>query len=81
MAHEAGKNSHIRAVLGNDIAVKAFRESTLPFPDGTVIAGLAYVYKSSPGIDAVFPADQGTSCSAVTSYSDSIDRIIQWRQQ
>jgi hypothetical protein len=58
VAHEAGKNNDIRAVLGNDIAMKAFREGIRPFPDGTVIARLAYVYKSSPENDAVFPAPQ-----------------------
>ena len=56
MAREAGKNNGIRADLGNDIVVKAFRDGTLPFPDETMIARLTYLYKSSPEIDAVFPA-------------------------
>jgi hypothetical protein len=43
VAHEAGKNNDIRAVLGNDVALKAFREGTRPFPDGAIIARLAYV--------------------------------------
>jgi hypothetical protein len=30
----------VRAQLGNDIAIKAFREGKLPFPDGTIIAAL-----------------------------------------
>jgi hypothetical protein len=32
----------MRAKLGNDIAVRAFREGTMPFPDGTIIARLAW---------------------------------------
>ncbi|HXW18575.1 MAG TPA: cytochrome P460 family protein [Candidatus Acidoferrales bacterium] len=32
----------IRAKLGNDIAIKAFREGTIPYPDGTIIARLAW---------------------------------------
>src|SRR5262249_22255484 len=28
--------------LGNDVAIKAFRDGTLPFPDGAMIARLAY---------------------------------------
>lgn len=32
----------MRAKLGNDIAMKAFRAGTLPFPDGTIIARLAW---------------------------------------
>jgi Cytochrome P460 len=35
-----GKLKQLRAQLGNHIAIKAFREGTLPFPDGTIIAAL-----------------------------------------
>ncbi len=30
----------LRAQLGNDVAIKAFRDGTLPFPDGAMIAAL-----------------------------------------
>jgi cytochrome P460 len=36
----AGKTDQLRAQLGNDIAVKAFKEGKLPFPDGTIIAAI-----------------------------------------
>jgi Cytochrome P460 len=42
VAHEAGNLNDIRAILGNDVAVKAYREEKLPFPDGTIIARLAW---------------------------------------
>lgn len=58
VAHEAGKNNDLRAVLGNEIALKAFREGTRPFPDGTIIVRLAWQFQSSPRNDAVFPAPQ-----------------------
>jgi hypothetical protein len=35
VTHEAGNNNDLRAVLGNDVAIKAYREQKLPFPDGT----------------------------------------------
>jgi hypothetical protein len=39
--HLAGGNlKQVRAQLGNDIAITAFREGKLPFPDGTIIAAL-----------------------------------------
>jgi hypothetical protein len=38
----AGSNHDLRAKLGNDIAIKAYRERTLPFPDGAIIARLAW---------------------------------------
>jgi hypothetical protein len=41
VAHEAGKNNDLRVVLGNDVAIKAFREGKLPYPDGTIIVRLA----------------------------------------
>src|SRR5215813_1657218 len=40
LAGAGGKLKQVRAQLGNDIAMKAFREGTLPFPDGTIIAAL-----------------------------------------
>ncbi len=36
----AGKSDQLRAQLGNDIAIKAFREGTIPFPDGAIIAAI-----------------------------------------
>jgi hypothetical protein len=72
VAHEAGKNNDIRAVLGNDIAVTAFRDGTRPFPDGTVIARLAYVYQSSAENDKVFPAPQSFVAGEPTNVQFSV---------
>ncbi|MBW8746116.1 MAG: cytochrome P460 family protein, partial [Acidobacteria bacterium] len=44
VAHEAGKLNDLRAILGNDQAVEAFRRKDLPFPDGAIIARLAWTY-------------------------------------
>ena len=41
-AHEAGNLNSLGAVLGNDVAIRAFRAGKLPFPDGTIIAALHY---------------------------------------
>ena len=54
VAHEAGNNNDIRAVLGNDTAIRAYREKKLPFPDGTIIARLAWKYVPSEENDKVF---------------------------
>ena len=58
VAHEAGNNNDLRAILGNDAAIKAYREGTLPFPDGTIIARLAWRYDSSAENNKVFGRDQ-----------------------
>ena len=44
VAHEEGNLNDLRAILGNDIAIKASREGRLPYPDGTIIARLAWSY-------------------------------------
>jgi hypothetical protein len=37
---ETGKLDQLRAQLGNDVAIKAFREGEIPFPDGSMIVAL-----------------------------------------
>jgi hypothetical protein len=54
VAHEEGSLNDIRAILGNDIAIKAYREGNLPFPDGTVIARIAWKDVPSEENDKVF---------------------------
>ena len=44
VAREEGNLNDLRAILGNDVAIKASREGTLPFPDGTIIARLAWSF-------------------------------------
>jgi hypothetical protein len=58
VAHEAGKLNDIRMVLGNDIAIKAYRDGVKPFPDGTIIARLAYKYVPSAQNNAIFGQQQ-----------------------
>jgi len=47
-AQEAAPLDELRAVLGNEIAIEAYRRDTLPFPDGTVLAKLAWKHVPSP---------------------------------
>jgi len=42
VAHEEGNLNSFASILGNDVAIKAYREARLPFPDGTIIAALHY---------------------------------------
>ena len=53
-AHEAGTLNSLGAVLGNDVAIKAYREGKLPFPDGTIIAALHYRHVPSDENNKVF---------------------------
>ena len=44
VAREEGDLNDLRAILGNDVAIKASREGKLPYPDGTIIARIAWSY-------------------------------------
>ena len=58
VAHEEGNLNDLRAILGNDVAMKAYREGKLPFPDGTIIARLAWSYIPSEENNKVFGRSQ-----------------------
>jgi hypothetical protein len=58
VAHEEGNLNDIRALLGNDVAVKAYRDGTQPFPDGAIIARLAWSYIPSEENNKVFGRSQ-----------------------
>jgi hypothetical protein len=58
VAHEAGSLNDIRAVLGNDIAIKAYREKKLPFPEGAIVGRIAWAYIPSEENNKVFGSEQ-----------------------
>jgi hypothetical protein len=58
VAHEEGNLDDLRAILGNDIAIEAYREGKLPFPDGTIIARLAWDYVPSEENNKAFGRPQ-----------------------
>jgi hypothetical protein len=60
--HFAGKGEPLRAQLGNDITIKAFKEETLPFPDGAIIAAIHWTRRPSEdnnkALDVPFPGTE-----------------------
>jgi len=54
MAHEEGNLHSFAAVLGNDIAINAYREGKLPLPDGAIIVALHYRHVPSEENNKVF---------------------------
>ena len=58
VAHEEGSLNDIRAILGNDVAIKSYREGKLPFPEGTIIARIAWNYVPSEENNKVFGRPQ-----------------------
>ncbi len=58
VAHEEGNLNDIRAILGNDTAISAYREGKLPFPDGTMISRIAWSYVASDENNKIFGRNQ-----------------------
>ncbi len=58
VAHEEGSLNDLRAILGNEVAVKAAREGTLPYPDGAIVARLAWDYSPLPESERAFGRHQ-----------------------
>jgi hypothetical protein len=58
VAHEEGELNDLRAVLGNDVAITAYRAGTLPFPDGAIIARIAWKYVPSEDNNQAFGREQ-----------------------
>jgi hypothetical protein len=60
--HFAGKGEQLRAQLGNDIAIKAIKNGTLPFPDGAMIAAIHWTRVPSEAnnkvLDGPFPGTE-----------------------
>src|SRR5262245_24753574 len=66
VAHEAGTLNDIRAVLGNDKAIKAYRAGKLPFPEGAIIGRIDCSYVPSEENNKVFGNDQSFVAGAPT---------------
>ena len=54
VAREEGSLNDIRAILGNDVAIKTYREERLPFPGGAIIARIAWSHIASEENNEVF---------------------------
>jgi hypothetical protein len=67
VAHEEGNLHSFAAILGNDIAIMAYREGKLPFPDGATIAALHYSHVPSEENNKVFGQAQSFVPGAVTN--------------
>jgi hypothetical protein len=54
VAHEEGNLNSLGAILGNDVAIRAYREKKLPFPDGAIIAALHWKHEPSEENNKIF---------------------------
>ena len=54
VAHEEGNLNDLRAQMGNDLTIKAYREGKLPFPNSAIIVALHWIYVASEEDNKVF---------------------------
>ena len=59
-SHEAGLDE-LRVILGNEVAIKAYRDGTLPFPDGAILAKLAWKHVPSDEFEGAFVPGPATT--------------------
>jgi hypothetical protein len=74
-AHEAGNLNSLGAVLGNDVAINAFREGKLPFPDGTIIAALHYRNVPSEENNKVFSIFRSRGSHEHSVYGQGLHKV------
>ena len=67
VAHEEGKLNSLGAILGNDVAIKAYRDKKLPFPDGTIIAALHWRHAPSEENNKIFGERQSFVAESPTN--------------
>jgi hypothetical protein len=67
VAHEEGNLNSFATVLGNDVAIKAYREGKLPFPDGAIVAALHYGHVPSEENNKVFGQAQSFVAGSATN--------------
>jgi hypothetical protein len=67
LAHEEGDLHSFAAVLGNDLAIQAYREGKVPFPDGAIITALHYRHVPSEENNKVFGQAQSFVPGAPTN--------------
>ena len=58
VAHEEGQLKDIRAILGNEIAIRAYREGKLPFPEGAIVGRIAWYHVPSEENNKIFGREQ-----------------------
>ncbi|HEV2675397.1 MAG TPA: cytochrome P460 family protein [Aliidongia sp.] len=77
VAHEAGLGE-LRGVLGNAAAMTAYRAGTLPFPDGTILAKLAWKHVPSSEIDGAFVPGAATTVQIMVKDSKKYPATGGW---
>jgi hypothetical protein len=68
-AQEAEPLNELRAVIGNAVAVRAYKDGRLPFPDGSILVKLAWKHTQSPDFEPASVPGQATTVQVMVKNS------------
>jgi hypothetical protein len=68
-SQETGDLDELRAVVGNALSMAAYRNATLPFPDGAILVKLAYKRVQSSEFPAAFVPGSPTTVQVMVKDS------------
>jgi hypothetical protein len=71
-----GKADQLRAQLGNDIAIKAFKEGKVPFPDGAIIAAIHWARVPSENNNTVLAGSFPGAQSFVVGFPVNVQFMV-----
>lgn len=77
VAHESGLDE-LRGILGNAVAMKAYLEGTLPFPDGAILAKLAWKHVPSTEFNGAFVPGAATTVQIMVKDSQKYASTGGW---
>jgi Cytochrome P460 len=77
-SHETCSFNELRGILGNAVSTKAYRDGTLPFPDGAILAELAWKHEPSPEFPGAFIPGHNTTVQIMVKDSKKVASTGGW---
>ena len=77
-AVEAEPLNELRVVVGNEVALEAYRAGTLPFPDGAILVKLAWQQRQSPDFEPATVPGRATTVQVMVKDSKKYPRTGGW---
>jgi hypothetical protein len=68
----------LRAIVGNSLAIKAYRDGALPFPDGAILVKLAWKRVPSAEAERVFVTGPATTVQVMVKDSKKFAATGGW---
>jgi hypothetical protein len=77
-SYEGGGFDELRVILGNAVAMKAFQDGALPFPDGAMLAKLAWKREPSSEFEGAFVPGHATTVQIMIKDSNKYASTGGW---